>query len=291
VVAAARPRLAENHLTLIVQDDETPFRIVPVREREVVVGRAEDAGIQVRDMGVSRVHARFMLYEGVWHVEDAGSQNGTRVGEERVVGRRRIESGDRIFIGRGSSIRVLLEDETAQAAAVQLYRAATRDPLTQTFNRQYLETRLAQELAYARRHGTTLTVLMLDLDHFKEINDTHGHLAGDQLLRLVGAALNDNVREEDVVARYGGEEFMVVARGIDHRGAIVLAERLRAALSVARLQWESGLIELSVSIGAATHDDAHRYATVDDLIGAADAGLYEAKISGRDRVAVVGRRV
>jgi diguanylate cyclase (GGDEF)-like protein len=286
---SGRRPVLRNHLTLIINDDDAPFRLAPIRVDEAVVGRGEEADVIVHDGGVSRMHARFFLRDGDWHVEDLDSQNGTLVGDEPLVGIRAITGGDEIHIGTQCTIRVLFDDEKEQAAAADLYHAATCDPLTKTYNRRYLQARLEQELAFARRHATRLSVLILDLDHFKAVNDTHGHLAGDLVLRLAGATLSRIVRTEDVVARYGGEEFVVLARGIDHRNAQILADRLRRALASLRIPWKEQYIEVTASVGVATQDLHHGYETVDALLGVADRGLYEAKLTGRNRCVSVER--
>ena len=112
-----------------------------------------------------------------------------------------------------------------------------RDALTRAHNRRYLVERLGSEIAYARRHVTHLALIMFDLDHFKRVNDTHGHLAGDEVLREVAALVSRLIRAEDVFARFGGEEFVVLVRGIEHDNATRFAERMRSAverLEVAR---------------------------------------------------------
>ncbi len=161
------------------------------------------------------------------------------------------------------------------------------DPLTGVYNRRYLDRRLSEEVTRARRHGLPLSALLLDIDHFKQINDRHGHQAGDQVLIAFAALVKKQLREPDVVARYGGEEFMVIAPQTPHRGAVDLAERLRRNLesnSFGLTGMPDGTreVRLTCSIGVVSlGDESDRAET---LIRLADENLYRAKQEGRNRV-------
>jgi diguanylate cyclase (GGDEF)-like protein len=161
------------------------------------------------------------------------------------------------------------------------------DPLTGVYNRRYLDRRLSEEVTRARRHGQPLSALLLDIDHFKHINDRHGHQAGDQVLTAFAALVKKQLREPDIVARYGGEEFMVIAPHTPHRGAVDLAERLRRNLesnSFALTGMPDGTqaVRLTCSIGVVSlGDESDR---VETLIRLADENLYRAKQEGRNRV-------
>jgi diguanylate cyclase (GGDEF)-like protein len=157
------------------------------------------------------------------------------------------------------------------------------DPLTGLHNRRHLDARLRAELAFATRHEAPLSVLIIDVDHFKKINDTMGHGAGDAALRALGERLQKSVRTEDVVARYGGEEFAVIARGIKAAGALLLAERVRETVARMRVAYEAHTIAFTISVGVATMDQNRKFAAVEALLKAADDALYAAKKSGRNR--------
>jgi len=164
-----------------------------------------------------------------------------------------------------------------------------RDPLTGLFNRRYTEESLEREIARATRSGTPVALLILDLDHFKKINDTYGHSAGDHLLREVGGILRFRSRTEDVAARHGGEEFLLMLPGMDKIDAVRRAEELRIAISdIQTIENGIDLPRVTVSIGVAVFPD-HGY-TADDLLRAADKALYRAKNAGRDRVVLVSAR-
>jgi diguanylate cyclase (GGDEF)-like protein len=176
-------------------------------------------------------------------------------------------------------------DAQAERLAHQLYESSVRDPLTRAHNRRYLVERLASEIAYAIRHETRLALIMFDLDHFKRVNDTHGHLAGDDVLREISALVTRMIRTEDVFARFGGEEFVVLARGIEHVNAGRFAERLRVAVERLDIASENIVVHVSISVGYASFDelvDAER--TGEGLLRLADTRMYRAKTGGRNRV-------
>lgn len=171
---------------------------------------------------------------------------------------------------------------------LQLEALSVTDALTGLRNRRFAEWFLARELERVHRHGNALSLLLADLDHFKQVNDTHGHAAGDAALRHVAALLAEQVRKTDVCARWGGEEFLMALAQVPLAGAISLAERQRAAVEAAPLDLPGGQrIELTVSIGVAAAVPAD--ASPADLLAAADRALYEAKGGGRNRVAVARR--
>src|SRR6185437_12276391 len=174
--------------------------------------------------------------------------------------------------------------ETTRADNRRLEALATTDPLTRVLNRRALLDRLATELDRVRRYRTTLSLLLLDVDHFKQINDTSGHLAGDSVLRQIGALLQEAVRTVDVVARYGGEEFVTLLPETSDEGATSFAERLRER--IAAQPFEVGgetPVHLTVSIGIATFPSPGVEST-DDLFARAESALYRAKSAGRNQV-------
>jgi two-component system, cell cycle response regulator len=174
--------------------------------------------------------------------------------------------------------------ELARADNVRLAALAQTDPLTQLLNRRALTERLISELDRARRYGHSVAVLMLDLDHFKQVNDTHGHMVGDGVLKDTAEILRAAIRSADFVARYGGEEFVVVLPETSLEGAVIFAERLRERIAAAPFEGSSELaLTLTVSIGVSLFP-APRITSADDLLSAADTALYRAKADGRDCV-------
>jgi diguanylate cyclase (GGDEF)-like protein len=170
-----------------------------------------------------------------------------------------------------------------------MYEMTVRDPLTSLHNRRHLDERLKGEFAFAARHKTALTVFVIDVDHFKKVNDTYGHPAGDEVLRAMATVLLKMVRTEDVVARFGGEEFVVLARGIDDLGTEVFGQRLRAGVEALRVPWEGRELRLTVSIGVGHCDAMREYASPEALVAAADGALYRAKHGGRNQVVIADR--
>jgi diguanylate cyclase (GGDEF)-like protein len=256
-----------------------------VRDGETIIGRGKEAHVRVDDAGASRAHARIILGDDDRYVlEDLRSTNGTFVSGLRID-RVDLRSGDRIHIGPNVSLLFAVLDSQAELMTHQLYESAMRDTLTRAHNRRYLVERLTSELAYARRHATQLSLVMFDIDHFKEVNDTHGHLAGDEVLRELAALVSRLIRTEDVFARYGGEEFVILARGIPPENVRRFAERLRVAVERMEVPYPSGVLRITISIGMSSVEElAQGEKTPEALFRMADERLYQAKSSGRNRL-------
>jgi diguanylate cyclase (GGDEF)-like protein len=245
-----------------------------------VVGRSLDCQIKIHEAGVSRRHALITQSgETEYYVQDLGSRNGTTV-RGRPITRARLTDGDRIGVGP-VFFRFALADETEELALKRRYEFSIVDGLTGAMNRKHFDDRLIGELAYAKRHKAGVSLMIIDVDHFKKINDRHGHQAGDTVLKKLAAVIRSTLRVEDVFARYGGEEFAIIARGIDTKHALAFAERIRALVEKTQFSHKSTPIPLTVSIGVASLADC-RDASVDQLISLADSRLYVAKASGRN---------
>jgi two-component system cell cycle response regulator len=175
--------------------------------------------------------------------------------------------------------------ESTMADNARLEQLAQTDPLTQLLNRRALTERITAEMERALRYDSTMALLMIDLDHFKRVNDTYGHLVGDDVLRDVAQLLSDTIRSADIVARYGGEEFLVLLPETDDAGAESFADRLRCAIETHPFASDSLAepLRLTASIGVAVYP-ATRIESVEDLFARADAALYRAKADGRNRV-------
>lgn len=250
---------------------------------EYMIGRDEHADISIGDPGLSRAHGRLYRRGGQFYVEDVGSTNGTFVNARKLQDPHRLSNGDRIQIGQNTVLRFSLQDRLEQEATQRLYEMTVRDALTELYNRRHLDDQLEAEFAYAKRHKSDLCVLLLDVDHFKRINDTHGHGVGDEVLVAVARGLEHIVRKEDLVARYGGEEFVIIARGIDVNGGLAFAERVRAYLASLDIATQAGNLSVTASFGVA-HTDNHPYGSVRGLLSASDEALYRAKARGRNCV-------
>lgn len=175
-----------------------------------------------------------------------------------------------------------LQDSLSQTNA-ELRELSNTDPLTGLYNRRYFDDRVHQELARARRYGHPLSCCLVDLDHFKLVNDTHGHLAGDEVLRLTATILRNSTREEDVVARYGGEEFVILLMQQDTTGAVKVAEKVRRNIADHAYLLEDGTrLHLTASLGVSIYEGGP--IDVSRLIHSADTALYEIKQGGRNGV-------
>jgi two-component system, cell cycle response regulator len=249
-----------------------------------VIGRATNAEIRVEDDGISRAHARVRAETDRAFVEDLGSRNGTFVNGTKIGAPHELKEGDKIQVGRGTVLRFGFQDMLDESYHENLLSSALRDGLTKLFNKRYFIERLDSELKFAQRHNTALSLLMLDLDHFKKINDTLGHLAGDMVLQATAAALSKAVRNEDVVARFGGEEIAIVLRAIPLGQAAHMAERLRKLVEATVVDFNGNPLRATCSIGVASYP-ALPVKTPEELVDAADQALYRAKHAGRNRVA------
>jgi two-component system, cell cycle response regulator len=263
--------------------------IFPV-EGEMLIGRDQESNLRLaEDEGVSRRHARVTpVAEGAL-LSDLGSQNGTFVDGDKVQ-ERVLKEGMKIRIGQTTVLKFARYDAVEEAAQRQLLESALRDGLTRAFNRRYFVERLGAEIRFAERHAQPLALLMLDIDHFKTLNDSHGHLIGDDVLRAVVGVLGDTLRAEDVLERWGGEEFAVLVRGVNKENARILGERLRKEIAEMGLTKEGGeKLAVTVSVGVSMFPlenpaDVTSEQTGKRLIELADAALYRAKNGGRDRV-------
>lgn len=251
--------------------------------RRTVIGRGAGADIQLTDSKLSREHAVFTCRDKRLYVTDLESRNGTYVEGQQVSANTELEDGAHVQIGQ-TLVRAQIRNRAEVEAAAALYESSLRDPLTGLYNRRHLDEQLGAELAYALRHRVSLTAMLLDLDHFKEINDERGHLAGDEVLRAFSADLTRTLRREDLAARYGGDEFVILCRGIGAQGAEILAQRIRADIEALEIVWRDEPIRITTSIGVATSDPTRPYASGEGLLQAADRCLYRAKGAGRNLV-------
>jgi two-component system cell cycle response regulator len=271
---------------LIVLAGESLGQMYRVDRSETVIGRASDADIRVQDDGVSRRHSKIVQSgSDVW-IEDLGSANGTYIDDSRVE-RRLLRDGDKIRMGSTTILKFTYADELEENFQQKMYDAALHDGLTKAYNKRHFLDRLLVEISYAKRRVTPLSVLMLDVDNFKQVNDRHGHVAGDHVLATIAQIVRGTLRAEDLFARYGGEEFSVLCRDTALGKATMLAERLRAKVETFAFEHNGKKIPVTVSIGVAVWKEKADTPMADtpmQVIADADTALYEAKRGGRNRV-------
>jgi len=260
---------------------------VTVGERGVVIGRDEQCDLVLRDDGISRHHIEIRPY-GTDRViaRDLESTNGSFVRGMRIEVAE-LRNGEKLLLGRRTLLKFALLDDIDLVYQREMYNSSTRDGLTGAFNRRYFGQKLRADVSFARRHRIPLSLLMLDLDHFKRVNDSHGHRTGDAVLVSCAQAIADAIRTEDVFARYGGEEFAIIAPATDCAGAAALAERIRrtvAGVSLPALDGSGAALAITLSAGVATLDPGVD-ADEQTLVATADENLYTAKKAGRNRVA------
>jgi diguanylate cyclase (GGDEF)-like protein len=274
-------RTQRDRAYLIVLAGADVGKMFKLTEGENVVGRSHRADVRLDDDSISRMHVKLILSGTVVTIEDLGSSNGTLVNGERVH-IEQLRDGDKIRLGETTILKFTFHDKLDESFQQKMYNAALRDPLTKAYNKKYFVDQLVIELAYAKRHNTPLSLVIFDLDHFKRINDTYGHVAGDMVLIQMSDMVQGMLRQEDVFARYGGEEFVIVLRGIALGDAGVLAERVRRAIEEKPFMAGQTRLPVTVSAGVAAH--AEDIADSIALVEAADTALYAAKQGGRNKV-------
>ena len=246
----------------------------------IVIGRSSKADIQIDQESVSRNHCKLINTGKSIMLRDLGSTNGTYVNDE-LVDEYVLRDGDLIKIGR-CIFKFLSGNNIENAYHEEIYRLTTIDGLTQVYNKRYFIETLEREIGRAHRYRRELSLIMFDIDHFKKINDTYGHLAGDHVLKQLASVIKARIRREDIMSRYGGEEFAIILPEIDNYNAVQFAEKIRGIVEKAVFRFEDTDIPVTISIGCASMttelQEPHEFVRV------ADGHLYTAKSQGRNRV-------
>lgn len=258
---------------------------IEVLDVPVTIGRATECTLSLPYPSVSRTHCRIYLNgDQVW-IEDLGSTNKTYVNGQPITGKVLLNDGDQIGVGN-SALKFFTGTSTEARYHQELINLATFDSLTGLYNRRHFMTLLEEECGRARREPVALSLIMLDIDFFKKVNDEMGHLAGDQALKLISKVLEEQSKPTMALGRLGGEEFAVLCRNCSLGDAAAHAEILRSAIATREFRYEGTLRPLSSSFGVASWQAAFEATT--DLVKAADEQLYRAKGSGRNRVCTPG---
>src|SRR5262249_53410153 len=219
-------------------------------ENPVVLGRGSDAEVRINDHSVSRRHARIQPGADGYYAVDLQSTNGTFVNDIQVS-MNRLQDGDYLRVGN-SIYRFLAGGNVESEYHEEIYRLTIIDALTDTHNKRYLLEFLDRELSRSGRYARPLSLVMLDVDRFRVVNEELGHLGGDFTLRELAARIKGNVRKEELFARYGGEEFAVVLPETTREGAVNLSERLRTVVASQPFAYEDRSYHVTISLGVAT---------------------------------------
>jgi diguanylate cyclase (GGDEF)-like protein len=249
---------------------------------ELTIGRSAQADISLSGLpAISRGHARISRQSADVIIQDLGSRNGTFLRGEKLNGPTTLKHGDQITI-ESVHIRFISGSDSEQAYHEALYDMVMHDDLTQTYNRRKYENEVERDFARAIRHKRELSLVLIDVDHFKAINDRYGHPCGDAVLQQIAGLITRQLRREELLARVGGDEFLVLCPEVGAAGVSILAERLRAAIDSHPFRRGDLTLHVTCTFGVAElTPDIHNPA---ELYAAADAHLYAAKSAGRNRV-------
>ncbi len=266
---------------ILLYGKELGQRIPLDHEKPFIVGREPDCSLSLDDETVSRRHARFEWNDGCFAVSDLGSTNGVYV-NNMLSEEYSLLDGDQVKIGR--NIYKFLQGGNLESNYHEvIFNLLTHDGLTQAHNRRFFEQQLSAEVARAARYRRSLALTIFDIDHFKKVNDSYGHLAGDEVLRQLAQLVLDNIRGEDTLARVGGEEFAILMPEGSVLGAGHLADRLRVMMEQRSFTHDGVDHRITCSFGVADAEPV-RSTKPEELYEAADAALYQAKASGRNCV-------
>lgn len=273
-------------LYLIIISGGIPGAMLQLSPSGTRIGRSIDNTIQLPETSISRYHASILRdEEGQIRLADLGSTNGTFLNGRRLPDNTPIcvKDGDRIQFGSSIVVKFVRPDPCEERFQREMFERSVRDSLTGLYNRGYFLGEVGPLGDRGALRGLGLAVLMMDIDHFKRVNDDHGHETGDQVLREVAGVLRQSMRGDDLIARFGGEEFVAALPVAAPDQATERAERIRSNLAQRRILVAGEPLEITMSIGVA-YAPAGRPRAVSALIGVADGGLYQAKHAGRDRV-------
>jgi diguanylate cyclase (GGDEF)-like protein len=283
--SAGDPFAGESDVVVLVLTGPDAGTAFPLPPEGLRVGSGPATNVVLHGDGIAGSHARFRrLANGRFRVESLAGEKGVLVDGEPVEARE-LHDGDCMLLGADTLMRIRYKDHRDAGSLDRFHEALIRDPLTGIANRPYFLRRLEQELSFAKRHGTALSLLLVDIDAFRAVNDEHGQLAGDEVIYSMAHALSNAVRVEDLVARYGGDEFVVFSRGYDAPDGERFGVRLCKAMREQSVSAAGKEFQLTLSIGVAGFPSS-RPETSMDLIARTDAALHIAKENGGDQVAV-----
>jgi diguanylate cyclase (GGDEF)-like protein len=291
---SSRPGSGESRisiiLTVILGSDVDFGKIYTFNQDAIRIGRDKECAIMVDDRKVSKWHCEIITIRGQKldqvYLKDLGSTNGTYVNGDQVD-QRILKSGDKITVGE-TVLRFNYNDDVEEEYHSRLFNFAATDSLTGLYNRRYVLNELEKHFRISKRNNRVFSIVVLDIDDFKRINDTFGHPAGDEYLKKVSFVITNALREQDICGRLGGEEFLVLLPETDIKGAYILASRIRIRIESSPIHFNGKEIKTTISAGISQYNVASPPKSTDTLFQLADNALYEAKRTGKNRVIKAG---
>lgn len=283
VSSRPRPEGDDKRACLIMIKGDFIGQIHELGESDTVIGRSDDSDLVLIDTRISRNHAKLSRRADGYYLEDLGSTNGCWVNNEKVTNPVKLYEGDKIRLDR-IVFKFSFQDDDDAEYHQMMRNMAVKDDLTRIFNKRYFSESLENEFAYIKRNNSSLILILFDIDHFKQVNDTLGHPAGDNVLKQLASLLTHGIRGYDIFARYGGEEFAFLIKGVTLDESLVLAQRVRKIVEKHDFDYDGERISITVSLGVACVSPEQPMESAHELVEAADRCLYQAKNSGRNRV-------
>ncbi|MFH0900184.1 MAG: GGDEF domain-containing protein [Pseudomonadota bacterium] len=279
-------KAANRHATLlVVQGADVDIGTHVVCDRPITLGRDPDVELPLRDGSISRRHCRVAREgeDGPYLLSDLGSTNGTRVNGSPIAQPVALAESDKVFLGT-TVVRFTFADELDVEYHTRLETMVTTDPLTGLMSKRRFDGEYSVAVQKARAEGIPISVLVMDMDGLKQINDTHGHEMGGYAIIEAAGVIRTVVDERGFACRFGGDEFMAFLPGYDKQTAFQIAEEIRDGIATHRFEKASIRVEPTISLGVSTLPEDGE--TTDDLFRAADRALYRAKAGGKNRVAI-----
>lgn len=288
-VVAAHPAesvntTGRNNAAVLLQYDggAAGKRFILTGSQALIGRRADKVQVWIDDASVSREHCRIDFHGNKAYVTDLGSLNHSYINDQMIIQSAELTHGDMLRVGN-VRLRYYSHGSADQLLFDRIYRMAVQDRMLEIFRKDYLLEKLEEDFRAAKTNNQHLSLLMFDLDKFKGINDTHGHDAGDYVLKEVCNHIKPLVRPEDTFARYGGEEFCILLPKLTLDEAFQFAERVRQLIEKSVFDYEGTIIPVTLSIGVASSTDPSLTSAI-EFIKAADACVYKSKNAGRNRV-------
>ena len=272
----------KSHACLVQYSGTNIGRRYVIDQIDMVIGRSPECSITVNEQSVSRKHASCTTIDGEVSIQDLGSSNGTFVNDNKID-TKTLQDGDILRLGT-VLFKYFAQGNVENIFHDKIYRMATIDGGTQTFNKQYLLESLDSEFQFSKTYGRPLSVIYFDLDHFKKVNDTYGHNAGDFILSELSKLVKSIVRKDDIFCRFGGEEFVILLPNTDARTAYDSAERIRKTVEENVFNTEGHSLKQTVSLGVSQLQPSMN--TPKDFLEDADKKLYQSKQNGRNQVTI-----